>query len=92
MSEQKSADRISKDEGHTLVLKAVELAGSQSRLSRAMGVTRSAVYYWVQHRTSPGPRTISKLLAFIDAPDELRGRMTAKVPASSETGGAHDEI
>lgn len=90
MPDQKSVDHVRPP--HELVLKAVELAGSQSRLSRAMGVTRSAVYYWVQHGTHPGPRTISKLLAFIDAPDELRGRMTAKVPTPSEGGDARDEI
>lgn len=90
MSEQKPIDHVRPP--HEIVLKAVELAGSQSRLSRAVGVTRSAVYYWVQHGTHPGPRTIRELRAFIDAPDELRGRMTAKVPTSSERSGAHDEI
>ncbi|MHB8366476.1 MAG: hypothetical protein ACYDB0_05555 [Acidithiobacillus sp.] len=90
MFEQKPVDHVRQP--HELVLKAVELAGSQSRLSRAVGVTRSAVYYWVQHGTRPGPRTIRELRAFIDAPDELRVRMTAKVPTSSESGGAHDEI
>lgn len=57
---------VSRDEPQALVLKAVELAGSQSSLSRAVGFTRSAVYYWVRHGTRPGPKAVLALHAFIN--------------------------
>lgn len=65
LNQDASADRLTRvasqqqqiTDRHALILKAVALAGSQAKLARAVGVTRSAVYYWIRHGTEMGPKS-----------------------------------
>ncbi len=88
MSNQENADH--KSNVHNLVMKALELAGSQSVLSREMGVTRSAVYYWVRHGTNPGARTVLDLTAFIKASSRKKRNLPNNANGTDVPGASAD--